>query len=198
MNKKKVWKIVGNIIFAGLIILLLLPSGRVWVQQGLMKIGLFKPKLETSETTTVEDETAPVSDYVGVAFSDDNGHVVSIQDLKGKVVFLNFWATWCPPCKAEMPSIQVLKDKFKNNDQVAFLIVEIEGEKEKARNFMQQGDMDLPVYYPESEIPREWLGGAIPTTVILDKTGKIAARHEGMADYSRAEVSDFILELTQK
>lgn len=198
MNKKKVWKIVGNIIFAGLIILLLLPSGRVWVQQGLMKIGLFKPKLETSETTTVEDENAPVSDYVGVAFSDDNGHVVSIQDLKGKVVFLNFWATWCPPCKAEMPSIQVLKDKFKNNDQVAFLIVEIEGEKEKARNFMQQGDMDLPVYYPEGQIPSEWLGGAIPTTVILDKTGKIAARHEGMADYSRAEVSDFMLELTQK
>ena len=198
MNKKKVWKIVGNIIFAGLIILLLLPSGRVWVQQGLMKIGLFKPKLETLEPPTVKDENAPVSDYVGVAFSDDNGHVVSIQDLKGKVVFLNFWATWCPPCKAEMPSIQVLKDKFKNNDQVAFLIVEIEGEKVKARNFMQQGDMDLPIYYPESQIPGEWLGGAIPTTVILDKTGKIAARHEGMADYSRTEVSDFMLELTQK
>lgn len=200
MNKKKAWKIIGNIIFAGLIILLLLPSGRVWVQQGLMKIGLFKPKLETSEATTTpaEDKAPLLSDYAGVAFSDDNGHVVSIHDLKGKVVFLNFWATWCPPCKAEMPSIQVLKDKFKNNDQVAFLIVEIEGEKVKARNFMQQGDMDLPVYYPKSEIPREWLGGAIPTTVILDKTGKIAARHEGMADYSRAEVSDFMLELTQK
>ena len=200
MNKKKVWKIVGNIIFAGLIILLLLPSGRVWVQQGLMKIGLFKPKLETSEATNTpaEDEGTLLSDYAGVAFSDDNGHVVSIHDLKGKVVFLNFWATWCPPCKAEMPSIQVLKDKFKDNDQVAFLLVEIEGEKEKARDFMLKGDMDLPIYYPESQIPGEWLGGAIPTTVILDKTGKIAARHEGMADYSRTEVSDFMLELTQK
>jgi len=200
MNKKKAWKIIGNIIFAGLIILLLLPSGRVWVQQGLMKIGLFKPKLETSEATTTpaEDKAPLLSDYAGVAFSDDNGHVVSIHDLKGKVVFLNFWATWCPPCKAEMPSIQVLKDKFKDNDQVAFLLVEIEGEKEKARDFMLKGDMDLPIYYPESQIPGEWLGGAIPTTVILDKTGKIAARHEGMADYSRTEVSDFMLELTQK
>lgn len=200
MNKKKAWKIIGNIIFAGLIILLLLPSGRVWVQQGLMKIGLFKPKLETSEATTTpaEDKAPLLSDYAGVTFSDDNGHVVSIHDLKGKVVFLNFWATWCPPCKAEMPSIQVLKDKFKDNDQVAFLLVEIEGEKEKARDFMLKGDMDLPIYYPESQIPGEWLGGAIPTTVILDKTGKIAARHEGMADYSRTEVSDFMLELTQK
>lgn len=200
MNKKKAWKIIGNIIFAGLIIVLLLPNGRVWVQQGLMKIGLFKPKLETSAiaTTPAEGGEGLLSDYADVAFSDDNGHVVRIQDLEGKVVFLNFWATWCPPCKAEMPSIQVLKDKFKDNDDVAFLLVEIEGEKEKARDFMLKGDMDLPIYYPESQIPSEWLGGAIPTTVILDKTGKIAARHEGMADYSRAEVSDFMLELTQK
>ncbi|NGM63818.1 TlpA family protein disulfide reductase [Sphingobacterium sp. SGR-19] len=195
MDKKKIWKIVSNVIFAGLIVLLILPSGRAWVQQGLMKIGLFKPKLEVPPTQTSEVEVAPSSNYAGIAFSDDKGEVVNIPDLKGKVVFLNFWATWCPPCKAEMPSIQVLKDKFKGNDQVAFLIVEIEGEKEKARDFMRQGDMDLPVYYPESQIPSEWLGGAIPTTVILDKTGKIAAQHEGMADYSRAEVSDFITEL---
>ncbi|TYR31281.1 TlpA family protein disulfide reductase [Sphingobacterium phlebotomi] len=201
MNKKKVWKIVSNIVFVGLIILLILPSGRTWVQQGLMKIGLFKPKLEKPEEIPDqhgEIEVPSSSNYAGVAFSDDNGEVVNIPDLKGKVVFLNFWATWCPPCKAEMPSIQVLKDKFKDNDQVAFLIVEIEGEKEKARGFMQQGNMDLPIYYPESQIPGEWLGGAIPTTVILDKTGKIAAQHEGMADYSRTEVSDFITELTHQ
>ncbi len=199
MNKKKVWKIVGNVILVGLIILLILPSGRIWVQQGLMKIGLFKPKLEKPEPTPIAEAEVPASsNYAGVAFSDDNGEVVHIPDLKGKVVFLNFWATWCPPCKAEMPSIQVLKDKFKDNNNVVFLIVEIEGEKEKARDFMQQGSMDLPVYYPESQIPGEWLGGAIPTTVILDKMGNIATRHEGMADYARVEVSDFITELIQK
>lgn len=195
MNNKKVGKIVGNIIFVGLILLLILPAGRTWMQQGLMKIGLFKPALEKPAAVT---ELSSNVNYAGVAFSDDNGKVVSIPDLKGKVVFLNFWATWCPPCKAEMPSIQVLKDKFKDNDEVKFLIVEIEGEKEKARDFMRQGEMDLPVYYPESQIPREWLEGAIPTTVILDKTGRIAARHEGMADYSRADVFDFITELTNK
>src|SRR5690606_31828464 len=198
MNKKKIWKIVSNILFVGLIIFLILPSGRTWIQQGLMKIGLFKPKLEAPREEPVratEDETSSGSNYAGVAFSDDNGNRVNVPDLKGKVVFLNFWATWCPPCKAEMPSIQVLKDKFKGNEQVAFLIVEIEGEKDKARDFMKKGNMDLPIYYPESQIPGEWLGGAIPTTVILDKTGKIAAKHEGMADYSRADVSDFITEL---
>lgn len=200
-DKKKLWKIGSNVLLVGLIILLILPAGRAWIQQGLMKIGLFKPNLEKPEevsTNTSELEVTSESSYAGVAFSNDNGEVMSISDLKGKVVFLNFWATWCPPCKAEMPSIQVLKDKFKDNDQVVFLIVEIEAEKEKARDFMQESDMDLPVYYPESQIPSDWLAGAIPTTVILDKTGNIAARHEGMADYSRTDVSDFITELTHK
>lgn len=199
MNKKKVWKIVSNIIFVGLILLLILPAGRTWVQQGLMKIGLFRPTLEKPEVIAETPETEiPTVNYAGIAFSDDDDEVVTIPDLKGKVVFLNFWATWCPPCKAEMPSIQVLKDKFKDNDEVVFLIVEIEGEKEKAHDFMQQGKMDLPIYYPASQIPDEWLTGSIPTTVILDKTGSIAARHEGMADYSRTEVFDFIKELTNK
>lgn len=200
MDKKKVWKVVSNIIILGLVILLILPSGRTWVQQGLMKIGLFKPTLEKpEEMAQTGDINLPGSSrFAGVAFFDDKGGRVSIADLEGKVVFLNFWATWCPPCKAEMPSIQVLKEKFKDDETVAFLLVEIEGEKEKARDFMKKGGMDLPVYYPESQIPTEWLEGAIPTTVILDKTGNIAARHEGMADYARTEVSDFITELTQK
>ncbi|PRD56333.1 TlpA family protein disulfide reductase [Sphingobacterium gobiense] len=200
-DKKKLWKIGSNVLLVGLIILLILPAGRAWIQQGLMKIGLFKPNLEKPEevsTNTSQVDITSDSNYAGVAFSDDNGEVVNISDLKGKVVFLNFWATWCPPCKAEMPSIQVLKDKFKDNNQVVFLIVEIEAEKEKARDFMQQSDMDLPIYYPESQIPSEWLAGAIPTTVILDKTGDIAARHEGMADYSRTDVFDFITELINK
>lgn len=203
MTKKKIWKVSSNILFVGLIILFIVPSGRVWVQKGLMKIGLFKPNLEKPNDANNNLPRASDGDLtehydVRVAFSDDTGDVVTIRDLQGKVVFINFWATWCPPCKAEMPSIQTLKDRLKGNEDIVFLIVEIEGEKEKARNFMQQGGMDLPIYYPESQIPSDWLAGAIPTTVILDKAGNIAARHEGMADYSRAEVSDFLTELIQK
>ena len=199
MDKKRILKLVINILLIGLIVTMILPGGRTWVQQGLMKLGVFKPKLETpKEAVVASGDDSALPSYQGISFSDDQGDIVHISDLQGKVVFLNFWATWCPPCKAEMPSIQVLKDKFKDNDQVAFLIVEIEGEKDKARDFMLQGNMDLPVFYPESQIPSEWVSGAIPTTVILDKTGKMATKHEGMADYSRSEVSDFITELIQQ
>lgn len=199
-DKKKFWKITSNIIFGLIIILLLVPTSRVWIQQGLMKIGLFKPKLEqpaevpaaAAETTT--EDKAPVT----AVFSDDEGKPVDILDLKGKVVFLNFWATWCPPCKAEMPSIQNLVKKFKGNDKVVFMLVEIEHEKEKAHTFLKENKLNLPIYYPESEIPSEWLGQSIPTTIILDKDGRIAARHEGMADYDRKEVFEFITDLINK
>lgn len=197
MEDKKWGRWIGNTIFFGLVIMLLIPTTRTWMQQGLMKLGLFKPSLEAP---VVEGKEGEVDLKIGedVVFLNDNEQRVPLADLKGKVVFINFWATWCPPCKAEMPSIQVLKDKFKGNDSVEFMLVEIDGEKEKANTFMKKGKMDLPIYYPDSSIPREWLGGSIPTTVILDKEGNTVAHHAGMADYSKKEVFDFITELINK
>lgn len=200
-DRKKFWRIVINIVFAVLVIALVVPASRSWIQQGLMKIGFFKPSLEAPQDTVAQKKETPASaaSSANVSFSNEKGEVVHIKDLAGKVVFVNFWATWCPPCKAEMPSIQQLKDKFgDNNDDVVFMLVEIDGEAEKAREFMKQGKMDLPIYFPESEIPSNWLGQSIPTTVILDKDGNVAAHHEGMADYSRKEVFEFITNLIKK
>lgn len=197
MEDKKWGRWIGNTIFFGLVIMLLIPTTRTWMQQGLMKLGLFKPSLEAPVVEGKEGE-GELKIGEDVVFLNDNEQRVPLADLKGKVVFINFWATWCPPCKAEMPSIQVLKDKFKGNDSVEFMLVEIDGEKEKANTFMKKGKMDLPIYYPDSSIPREWLGGSIPTTVILDKEGNTVAHHAGMADYSKKEVFDFITELINK
>lgn len=197
-DKKKFWAIVFNVVLVVLVVAVLVPSSRSWLQGGLMKMGFFKADLETSTDTIPDNKNAATSPVTNVSFSNEKGEVVTIEELAGKVVFLNFWATWCPPCKAEMPSIQQLKDKLKGNEQVVFMLVEIDGEAEKAREFMKQGNMDLPIYFPESEIPGNWLGQSIPTTVILDKEGNVAAHHEGMADYSRKEVYDFITNLIKK
>src|SRR5690606_15060611 len=118
--------------------------------------------------------------------------------LSGKVVFINFWATWCGPGRAEMPSINVLEDNVQDNPQVESLVVEIEGEQDKASPLMTQQNLTLPVGYPNNEIPQEWLSGSIPSTVILDKSGNLVTRHEGMADYSAPEVTAFIQDLIDK
>lgn len=189
----KTKKIIGNSVFVVIIILLLWPTSRAYFQQGLMKIGLFKPTLEEPEKIDSQ-----ISVQNNISFKNDKGEIVNMNDLKGKVVFINFWATWCPPCIAEMPSIATLYERLKGNSEVVFLIVEIEGESEKANKFMAGKLLNLPVYYPNSQIPKEWLGGSIPTTLIINKHGEIATKHEGLADYSRQEVSDFIIELTKK
>ncbi|MFD2902752.1 TlpA family protein disulfide reductase [Sphingobacterium anhuiense] len=189
----KTKKIIGNSVFVVIILLLLWPTSRAYFQQGLMKIGLFKPTLEEPEKLDSQ-----ISVHNNISFKNDKGEIVHMNDLKGKVVFINFWATWCPPCIAEMPSIATLYERLKGNSEVVFLIVEIEGESEKANKFMAGKQLNLPVYYPNSQIPKEWLGGSIPTTLIINKHGEIATKHEGLADYSRQEVSDFIIELTKK
>ncbi len=133
-----------------------------------------------------------------VSFQDGNGKVIALNELEGKVVFINFWATWCPPCIQEMPSIQKLKDEFKDNDNLVFMLVDVDGKHEQAQAFMDQRKLDLPVFIPHSKIPTEFLGNAIPTTIILDKKGAIAARVEGGRDYSMPEVINGIRELVNE
>ncbi|NLN34297.1 MAG: TlpA family protein disulfide reductase [Flavobacteriaceae bacterium] len=133
-----------------------------------------------------------------ITFQDGNGKLIALNDLKGKVVFINFWATWCPPCIAEMPSINELKAKFGENENIIFLMVDVDGKHKKSQAFMDKREFNLPVYIPHSEIPKEFLSGAIPTTVILDKKGAIAARIEGGRDYSKPEIVNALKQLIEE
>lgn len=197
MNKTKLSRgnIILYVVLVVLIILLFIPSTRSLFQQGLMKIGLFKPTLE-APVEKASDK--PVVVQASSSFSNEKGEIINTASLKGKVVFINFWATWCGPCIHEMPSIQVLHDKLKDNPNVEFMLVEIDHENEKAREFMEKEKLNMPIYFPESDIPNTWLGQSIPVTVILDKEGNVAARHEGMADYSTKQVEQFIVDLSNK
>lgn len=134
----------------------------------------------------------------GITFQDGNGKITALSELKGKVVFINFWATWCPPCIEEMPSINELKTKFAENDNIVFLMVDVDGKHKKAQDFMVKRKLDLPVYVPHSEIPKDYLAGAIPTTIILDKNGMVVTRIEGGGDYSSPEILNGLKKLIEE
>lgn len=194
-KKKKYWT---YIIYIVLIALVLWPTSRAFFQQQLMKIGFFQPKMEQTApreeaATGTADAKTPTVDQA--SFITDAGVVVNTEDLKGKVVFINLWATWCGPCIAEMPSIQVLYNKFKDNPNVVFLLVEVDNNVEGAKEFVAKQKLTLPIVYPNSDIPRNWLDNAIPTTVILAKNGMLAERKQGMYDYSGENVQNFIQSL---
>ena len=104
---KRDWKKhISTIIFAVFVLVILfVPAAKAKLIEGLMEIGLFKPDL-------AEDKKAINADLSAIKFKDVKGNVLSLADLKGKIIFLNFWAAWCPPCLAEMPSINKFYEQY--------------------------------------------------------------------------------------
>lgn len=125
-------------------------------------------------------------------FKNVDNSIVKLGELKGKVVFVNFWATWCPPCIEEMPSIQVLYEKFKDNKDIVFLIVDVDGDLENANTFMKEHNLKMPLYIMNSNLPAGFELNAIPTTIVLDKQGNLDLRLEGGRDYATPEMFDEI------
>lgn len=198
MKRRHISTVISILLGVFVIAMVFSPDTKAWVSRGLMKIGLFKPDLERVEAPaedTQADAPSAALANPSVFFADGAGNRIDAANQVGKVVFINFWATWCPPCIAEMPSIGKLYEQFKDNAGIVFVMADVDNQYEKSKQFMDDRSLGLPVHVPAGEIPGHWLGGAIPTTIILDKQGQIAARHEGMADYSRPEVADFIQSL---
>lgn len=152
-----------------------------------------RAKTSTSKEKVIETNIKPSESVI--SFKNEKGEVVSLDELKGKAVFINFWATWCPPCIEEMPSIQTLYNKFKDNKDIVFLLVDVDNNIESASKFMEKRELDMPLYVPNSEIPSSYLAGAIPTTVILDKKGNIDVRLEGGRDYSTPAIAEALQSL---
>lgn len=195
--KKKKSSVVFYVLFTLLMIAIIWPTGRIFLQQQLMKIGFFQPELskDVPEQLTEELATSEAISMDKAIFVNEANERFDTEQLKGKVLFINFWATWCPPCRAEMPSIQTLVEKFKDNKNIEFLIVEIESNKEGTHTFLNENNLQLPIVYPASDIPSNWLSGSIPSTVIIDKKGNLAVKKEGMYDYSSKDVQEYIQNL---
>ena len=192
-------KYLSNILSGGLVVFLVamvfVPSFKSGVMRLMLKTGLFTPVIPAAEASERSAEFATNSVEEEVLFQDPSGHVIELGDQKGKVVFLNFWATWCPPCIAEMPSIQNLYKEFADNDQVVFMLVDVDNNPEKSAKFMLKRQYNMPVYYPAGPIPSSYMDGSIPTTLVINKYGQVVLRHEGMGDYSAEKFKTFIQKL---
>ncbi|MCL7987525.1 TlpA family protein disulfide reductase [Sphingobacterium sp. lm-10] len=201
MSNRPRFSLGSKILYAILVVLILLmfwPASRAVLQRGLMKIGLFKPKVENAQPSDATDTSGPMATHEGVTLADVDGKSIHTADLKGKVVFINFWATWCGPCVAEMPSIQTLIERIGEQDDIAFLLVDVDGDMDVAKQFLKKQKLDLPIFVPQSDIPSTWMSGAIPATVVLDKEGQRVFSHKGMADYSDPEFVDYLKKLASE
>lgn len=190
MASKKLKKEIRDwTIFAGVLLTLYLTGLHTdvaaFAQRIVLATGIANPNIEVSS-----DKTKAAYDF---SLDQLDGETLNFEDLQGKVVFINFWATWCAPCVAEMPSINGLYEIYKDNPDVVFVMINVENEEGKVRKFLKKKKFSFPIYFPNaSRIPKVYTSESIPTTFVLDKEGFIAYKKIGMASYDADNFVNFI------
>ena len=188
LNRKHFWSWLPLALFALVLLTPLRPRVLGGIQRGLLATGLWKAEVPA----TAPAAAMPVVLTGGAAYPHNlplvtlDGQAVNLSELKGKVVFVNLWASWCPPCRAEMPGIEALYKKM-DPAKVAFVMLSLDDNAAKARKFVQGQGYTFPVYLRTGELPAPFDSNSIPSTVILGPDGQVAARHDGMAEYDTPE-----------
>ena len=179
----------SSIIFIIVIALMIIPQTRqpiqVFLQKGIAMV--VKPSIiDTSERVKLTNYDWKLNDINGATFG--------FSSAEGKVIVVNFWATWCPPCIAEMPSLEELFQKYKTNEDVVFLFVSNE-DTDTLFEFMTHKNYSFKVYQSLTSYPKEFNVSSIPRTFIISKNGDIVIDKSGAADWNSERVTHTIDEL---
>lgn len=119
---------------------------------------------------------------------DLDGNSVTDRDLEGKVALVNFWATWCAPCKIEMPWFVDFQRKFKDRDFTVIAVSLDEDGWDPVRRFAEDLELNFPVLLGDESVAEDFGGvWALPTTLIVDRSGAVAFRHAGLVSRSTYE-----------
>ncbi len=124
---------------------------------------------------------------------DLTGKKIDFISLKGKVIFLNLWATWCGPCRSEMPAIQELYNGI-NKEKIVFVMLSVDKDEHMARvkSYVQSQSYNLPVFMPSGYLAKQLQVPSIPTTFVIAKDGTIALKEVGMKNYNTAKFKKYL------
>lgn len=128
------------------------------------------------------------------SLTDLSGNIVKLVDYKGKVVMLEFWTTWCPPCKLSIPTLNMLHERYKDKD-FKLLALSIDETKETLMEFSEEFTMNYTVLLDNKDVNKAYGVRSIPTTIILDKEGNVAKKHMGYSSQSAEQYIKDIEEL---
>lgn len=189
-KQKSTFAKVTDILFIVFVVLLLIPSTRREIRTFILRITMFQPKIEEQQTHGQLD-----NNDLQWKLQTFNGDEFTFADLAGNVVFLNFWATWCPPCRAEMPAIQGLYNQFQ--DEVVFVLISDE-EPETIQNYFAEEGYELPVYFSRSAVPLKLKSSTIPATFIISKKGEIVLQKKGAARWNGNNIKQLLQNLVSE
>lgn len=110
---------------------------------------------------------------------DTKGNVVKLSDYKGKIVFLDFWASWCPPCRNSIPAIKDLHKKTADDPDIVILGINLGEHQKTVEKFMKEQGMDYTVLYGDNDISKKYKINGIPAFFIIDRNGNISKKYSG-------------------
>ncbi|MEM1093406.1 MAG: TlpA disulfide reductase family protein [Bacteroidota bacterium] len=145
------------------------------LQQAILWTGIMQPDL----SMPIDEQVTARYDVVLRPLA---GESIVLGEFNDRPVFLNLWATWCPPCLAEMPGIQKLYNEV--GDEVAFVMLSLDEGDEEVEAFIEAKGYTMPVYRLEGPLPSVYQAPVLPTTFVISPEGRIVLREEGMARYN--------------
>ncbi len=180
-NMKKVFGLVLILFFSAAVM-------------GCQKENEAKTTADVGNNSAVQGDENKAPDFT---LSNLKGEDVSLSDYKGKVVIIDFWATWCPPCRKGIPDLISLQDQYK--DKVAVIGISLDRENTKAGvpDFVDKMGINYPVVFFNDQVINDFGGvSAIPTTFIIDQKGNIVKKIIGL--YPKSEYEQVVKELVKK
>lgn len=186
-KKKSWWSWVSDIFFILLFAGLLIPTTRTPIMVFIKELTNFAPSV------SADDHYGKLTsnDYQWTLL-DNKNQKVQLKELSDKPILINFWATWCPPCIAEMPSFDRLEKDYGN--KVYFLFVSQENQS-ITRSFLQEKDWNLNSYRPLNQEPNLLSSTSLPTTFIINRDGVIVAKETGNKKWDSQQVRNLLDEL---
>jgi thiol-disulfide isomerase/thioredoxin len=166
-----------------------------FIQRGVLKTGIADPDIK-NDTILEEPKQYPKANY-SMKLIDSEGREFDMESLRGKVIFLNIWASWCPPCLAEMPGINNLYNQMDKN-KVAFIMLSVDDDFAKALKLRKKKGYDFEIYQAPAVLPRLYYSQSIPTTYIVNSQGELVLKHDGMGDFDTKEFKVYMEGLVNK
>ena len=152
-----------------------------------------QPEAPVAATPASAIQQAPVPETLPhFNVQDASGNTIDLQSYRGKTVFINLWASWCGPCRAEMPHISDLYDAVKDTPDLEFLMIGLDQNKQKSQEFMEGKSWSFPVVHASYGLNNSLQSESIPTTLVVNKEGKIVFYQQGMSNFNTEEFKTFL------
>ena len=156
-------------------------------------ISLFQRALVATNLVQPNRVEEEINASFNLVLEDSENNRIPLSEFKGQVIFMNFWATWCPPCLAEMPGIHQLYLELK--DEVVFVMISKDRDFEKAKKWIRSKDYEFPVYFIRSPIPQVYQSDVIPATYVISRDEKVKVQNFGLASYDTEKFKSFLRSL---